>query len=408
MDNFFKVKNLEEIMEYASLFSPVKAEEVNLFKSLNRVLYQDIKADANLPDFKRSTMDGYAVCARDTYGASEASPAYLTVKGVIKMGATPSFSITRGEAAKISTGGMLPKGADSVVMIEHTDISDNTTIEVLKSAAQAQHVIETGEDYNKGETIISAGTVLKAQEIGLLAAFGKDTAKVFKKPKVGIISTGDEIVSIKETPEQGKIRDVNTYTLFASLEKAGADPISYGIVKDDFDSLFKVCRQVLSETDMLMLSGGSSVGTKDYTVKVFSTLPDAEILAHGISISPGKPTILASASGKALWGLPGHIVSALTVFEIIVKQFVKNIAGCKKDKKIYYPFAKLVRNISSAQGRVDFIRVKVAENNGELEAEPVLGKSGLLNSIVKADALIEIDKDTEGLNRGDIVPLILL
>jgi molybdopterin molybdotransferase len=159
---------------------------------------------------------------------------------------------------------------------------------------------------------------------------------------------------------------------------------------------------------MLILSGGSSVGTKDYTVKVFSNLPDSEILAHGISISPGKPTILAKSAGKALWGLPGHIVSALTVFEIIVKQFVKNIAGCKNDKKIYSPFAKLTRNISSAQGRVDFIRVKVSENNGELEAEPVLGKSGLLNSIVKADALIKINKDTEGLNRGDRVSLILL
>ncbi|MBW1649917.1 MAG: molybdopterin molybdotransferase MoeA [Deltaproteobacteria bacterium] len=408
MDNFFKVKNLEEITEYTSLFSPVKAQEVNLFKALNRVLYQNIKADANLPDFKRSTMDGYAVCARDTYGASEANPAYLTVKGAVKMGKIPSFSITRGEAANISTGGMLPKRADSVVMIEHTDISDNTTIEVLKSAAQAQHVIEQGEDYNKGETIISAGTVLRAQEIGLLAAFGKNTVKVFKKPKVGIISTGDEIVNIKETPEHGKIRDVNTYTLFASLKKAGADPISYGIVQDDFDSLFKLCQQVSSETDMLMLSGGSSVGTKDYTVKVFSSLPNSEILAHGISISPGKPTILANASGKALWGLPGHIVSAMVVFEIIVKKFVKKIAGCKKDKKIYYPFAKLTRNISSAQGRVDFIRVKTTANNDKLEATPVLGKSGLLNSIVKADALIKIDKDTEGLNKGDNVRLIIL
>ncbi len=369
----------------------------------------DIDADIDLPDFMRSTMDGYAVRASSTFGASEANPAYLTVKGSVSMGESPAFSIGIGEAAKISTGGMLPNGADSVVMIEHTEAIDKTTIEAYKSVAPGQNILEKGEDMHKGQTLVPAGKPLRAQEIGLLAAFGVKKVTVYKKPVVGIISTGDEVVSIKDTPAPGQIRDINMYTLSGLVEKAGAVPIPYGIVRDDFDDLFEKCTAALAQSDMVLISGGSSVGTRDFTIEVLSALPASEILVHGISISPGKPTILARSGDQAVWGLPGQVTSTMVVFEIVVRPFVEHIGGLSFEHKRHFnPVARLNRNISSTQGRTDYIRVKLIEKNGILWAEPILGKSGLINTMVKADGLIEIGIDTEGLDEGarvEVIPL---
>jgi molybdopterin molybdotransferase len=404
MKEFFKVKNQNEIFEYISNFNSLEIEIIFITDSYDRILCEDILSDIDLPDFARSTMDGYAVKASSTYGASEGSPAYFNIKGRISMGSSPDFTIQAGEAAKIATGGMLPKGADSVVMIEHTDILDETTIECFKSGAPYQHVIQKGEDYKKGNIIISSGTKIRAQEAGLLAAFGKDKIKVFKKPIVGIISTGDEIVDINSPVTMGKVRDINSYTLAGLIKKAGGAPLLYGIIKDDYDALFEACKKGVSETDMLILSGGSSVGTRDYTIEVLSSLKNSKILAHGISISPGKPTILAEVMGKSVWGLPGHAVSAMVVFEVIVKPFLKRISGLKKYQDNIISKAYLTRNIASAQGRVDFVRVKLKKDNkNNILATPILGKSGLINTMVKADAFIKIEKNTEGLTKDETV-----
>ena len=407
MKEFFKVKDLQQVFEYVPDFPEVGTEDVPLEDAPGRVLGEDVVSGEDLPEFPRSVMDGYAVRAASTFGASEANPAYLTVKGSVAMGETPDFSVGIGEAARISTGGMVPEGAECVVMVEHTENLDDTTIEAFKSIAPGQNIIERGEDFKKGETILSRGRMLGPAETGLLAAFGKAIVRVFKKPVIGILSTGDEIVPVDEDPPPGKIRDINTFTLSATVKEAGGIPVTYGIIRDSFDDLFAKCGLAREQCDMILISGGSSVGARDFTIEVLSALPESEILVHGISISPGKPTILAKAGNKAVWGLPGHVVSAMVVFQIVVRPFIDRIAGRSRKK----PFAEtlpavLTRNIPSAQGRVDYIRVRLFEEEGVRKAEPIPGKSALINTMVRADGLVAVGLNTEGLDKGATVEVI--
>ena len=407
MKEFFKVTDLDKVLEYTSDFPRVDTEDISLVESTGRILSKDIHADVDLPNFMRSTMDGYAVRASSTFGASEANPAYLSVIGSVIMGESPPFTIEPGQTAEISTGGMLPGGADSVVMIEHTEAVDHINIEVYRSVAPGQNILEKSEDIAKNTVLVSDGKRLRAQETGLLAAFGQKKVRVYKKPVIGIISTGDEIVPIDETPGPGQIRDINMYTLFGLVKNAGADPVNFGIVSDDFDDLLEKCTLALDKSDMVLISGGSSVGTRDFTIEVLTALPHAQILVHGISISPGKPTILARSHHQAIWGLPGQVVSAMVVFEVVVKPFIEQISGLSlKYKKDFKLPARLSRNISSSQGRADYIRVRLTQKNGVLWAEPILGKSGLINTMVKANGLIEIGVNTEGLDKGAEVEVI--
>ena len=409
MKEFFKVKNLAEVFGYMKDFPRVGTEDVPLLNTTERVLAADIISDHNIPDFPRSTMDGYAVRGSSTFGASEGNPAYLTVVGAVTMGQIPEFTIGPGEACRISTGGMLPAGADSVVMIEHTEALDDTSLEVYRSVAPGQHVIEIGEDVKKGDVVISRGKILRPQESGLLAAIGKTMIPVYKKPVIGIISTGDEVVPVEDDPGPAQIRDINSYTLFSQVQQAGGQAELYGIVGDDYDLLYDTCARALSQSDMVLISGGSSVGTRDFTIEVLSNLPQSSILVHGISIRPGKPTILAKAQNKAIWGMPGHVASAMIVFKAIVRIFIERIAGLRETGQIKSSVsARLSRNLASAQGRIDYIRVRLIEKAGELWAEPILGKSGLINTMVKADGLMAIDINTEGLNKGTTVEVFSL
>jgi molybdopterin molybdotransferase len=352
-------------------------------------------------------VDGYAVQGASTFGASDGNPAYLTLSGSIAMGESPEIAIGPGEAAQIATGGMLPRGSDSVVMIEHTEAIDDTTIEVYRSVAPGQNMIAIGEDIKKQTRVLMKGQMIRPQETGLLAALGKQQVAVYQKPVIGIISTGDEIVPISETPSRGQIRDINTYTLSGLVHKAGAVAVSYGIVRDDYKILFEKCKLALEQCDMILISGGSSVGARDFTVDVLSALRDAKILVHGISISPGKPTILANVQNRAFWGMPGHVVSAMIVFSRVVKPFVEHLSGQAADQKKELRLqAKLSRNVASRQGRIDFIRVQLRLEEGRLWADPVLGKSGLISTMVNADGLIEIDINTEGLDKGALVEVI--
>jgi len=396
MKEFFKVTDLAQVLAYASEFPRVVTEEIPLEKAAGRVLAENIVSNVDLPDFVRATMDGYAVKASSTFGSTEGNPGYMSIKGAVEMGESPAFSITSGEVAKISTGGMLPDGADSVVMIEHTEAIDDATIEVYKSVAPGQHVLEKGEDVRKGDTILACGRKLRSQETGLLAALGKETISVYRQPVIAVISTGDEIVPVNEIPGHGQIRDINTYTLANQVRAAGGVPVPLGIVRDNFNDLFETCTTALTQSDMVLISGGSSVGTRDFTIEVLAALPDAGILVHGISISPGKPTILAKSRNQALWGLPGHVVSAMVVFEVVVRPFIEHIAGLAgQHKKVIKPSAILSRNLSSAQGRIDYVRVRLVEKEGVLWAEP-------------ADGLIEININSEGLDKGTEVEVLLL
>ncbi|MCP4116681.1 MAG: molybdopterin molybdotransferase MoeA [Desulfobacteraceae bacterium] len=407
MNHFFKVKSLEQVMDLVPTFPSVDTREVPIAEASSRILARDISSRQDLPGFRRSTMDGYAVVSSTTFGASESNPAWLTLAPSIAMGEVPGFTLAPGQAARIATGGMLPDGADSVVMIEHTEAVDDTAIEVYKSVAPLQHVIDSSEDFKKDEMILPAGTPVRPQEAGLAAALGLDRLKVFKRPKVGIISTGDEVVPVTETPGPGKIRDINSYTLAGLVSDAGAVPRSYGIVKDDEHQLFETCQKAVTECDMVLISGGSSVGVRDFTVDVLSKLADTELLAHGISISPGKPTILARSGNKPVWGLPGHVVSAMVVFRVVVLPFLNRLRGLARTEgaNLTIP-ARLTRNIASAQGRSDFIRVSLKKENEGLVAEPVLGKSGLIRTMVLADGLVEIGENVEGLEKGALVDIM--
>ena len=407
MNHFFKVMGLDQVMGLAPGFPAMPLETVPLNGASARILGQDIVADQDLPSFRRSTMDGYAVHSGATFGASEANPAWLRIAGTIAMGETPSFSLASDEAAPISTGGMLPEGADSVVMVEHSEPVDEATVEIYKSVAPLQHVVDRAEDYRQGQEIIKAGTRIRPQESGVLAALGMTDIEVFQRPTVAIISTGDEIVPVEETPVSGKIRDMNSHTLAALIQEAGAIPLQMGIVKDNRDDLFDACSRAVAQADMVLISGGSSVGMRDFTVDVLSDLPETELLLHGISISPGKPTILARSGNKPVWGLPGHVVSAMVVFKVVVLPFLKKLMGKQDwaDKGLVIP-AILTRNVASAQGRTDFIRVDLQEKEGKLYAAPVLGKSGLIRTMVMARALLEIGENVEGLEKDTMVNVL--
>ena len=407
MKEFFKVTDLQTVLDYRKKFPRVGIEEIALNETVGRILAADVVADDDLPDFPRAIVDGYAVQGASTFGSSEGNPAYLTVTGSIAMGELPQMTIGPAEAAQISTGGMLPRGADSVVMIEHTEAIDDTTIEIYRSVAPGQNMIAIGEDIQKQSHVLTKGQSIRPQEAGLLAALGKSQVSVYRKPVIGIISTGDEVVPIREIPARGQIRDINTYTLSGLIHEAGATAISYGIVRDDFNLLLEKCRLALEQCDMILISGGSSVGARDFTVDVFSAFPNAKILVHGISISPGKPTILANIQDRAFWGMPGHVVSAMIVFSRVVRPFVAHISGQTADEKkeLRLP-ATLSRNVASRQGRIDFIRVQLRHADGRLWADPVLGKSGLISTMVNADGLVEIDINTEGLDKGAEVEVI--
>jgi len=409
MKEFFNVADLSQVMEYAHRFPTVGTEKVSLSESYGRILAERVTADLDLPGFSRSTMDGYAVRAASTFGASESNPAFLNVTGEVLMGSVPEMTIHPGEAVRISTGAMLPQGSDAVVMIEHSEPLDATTIEVYRSVAPGQNVIEKGEDFSIGETILEKGRRIRFQEAGLLAAFGRTEVRVFRKPIVGIISTGDEIVPLDHIPELGQIRDINSTTLSGQVQNAGGVSEPYGIVEDTYEALYDVCRRATAASDMVLVSGGSSVGARDFTIDALGNLPDSEILVHGMSLRPGKPTILARVASKSVWGLPGHVVSAMIVFVAVVAPFLKRIGGDRDWGETGLRLtARLHRNVASAQGRIDFIRVKLHHSDGVLWAEPLLAKSGLIHTMVRADGLVAIGMNDEGLDEGDVVEVIPL
>jgi molybdopterin molybdotransferase len=406
---FFKVTPLERVLELYRDFPCVSEERLTLGRCRGAILSRDVVSQIDLPEFNRATMDGYAVQARSTFGASGSTPALFRVVGAVEMGEAPTVSVKAGEAVRIATGGMLPDGADSVVMVEHAQSLDEETIEVFSSVAPLQHVMEIGEDFRKGRVVLSRGSLVRPQEMGVLAALGETGVWVYKKPVVAIVSSGDEIVPIDQTPGLSQVRDVNAHTLAGFIEASGGIPFCLGIAKDDFAELDDFCRRALSRADMVLISGGSSVGSRDFTLEVIKGLPDAEVLVHGVSISPGKPTILARSRNKPIWGLPGQVTSAMVVFLVLVRPLLERIGGRTGDglgTSRQIP-AVLSRNLASVQGRQDYVRVRLVRREGQLHAEPILGKSGLIHTMVKADGLIGIDVNSEGLDKGTRVSVTL-
>jgi molybdopterin molybdotransferase len=407
MKPFFQVKHPEDILRIIETLPALDPETVTLRAALNRVLGEPVHSPEDLPHFPRATMDGYAVRARDTFGASESIPALLTLAGEIGMGQPARQQVAPGQCFRIATGGMLPPGADAVAMIEHTQVLDPRTIEVFKSVSPGDHLIRVGEDLRRGQPIFSAGHRLRPQDLGLLAGVGVRQATVFRQPRVAIISTGDEIVPIDREPSPGFVRDINAYTLPALVEQSGSSPLFLGLTRDSREDLKEKCREGLERADVVLISGGSSVGARDFTLEVIESFPASRVLAHGIAISPGKPTILARIGEKVLWGLPGHTASAMVVFSIFVKPCLHRLEGAQPSGINPVLQARLTRNLASAQGRDDYIRVALQAGPQGWEAEPILGQSGLISTLVRSDGLVRIDRFTEGKEKGEWVEVML-
>jgi molybdopterin molybdotransferase len=406
---FFRVKTSEEVLEIIEGFGPMGEEILPLEKSLGRILSRDVVSPEDLPGFCRSSMDGYAVRARDTFGATESLPALLETGGEVVMGQLPSMGVAQGQAVKISTGGMLPEGADGVVMVEYSHPLDENTIEVSRAISPQENVIRPDDDFKKGSNVLLKGSPLRPQDLGVMAGLGLSRVSVYRRPKVAIISTGDEIIPVDQRPEPGQVRDINSYTLGAFCRQAGAEPIILGLCGDHFGQLKDMVERGLEEADTVWISGGSSVGVRDLTLKVFESFDNMELLVHGISISPGKPTIIARIGSCPVFGLPGHTASAMVVAEVFLVPFLSRLSGeVKFSKKMYYAAkAKLSRNIESASGREDYIRVKLEKRGEELVAEPIFGKSGLISTLVEADGLLRVDRNTEGLYQEQVVEVMV-
>ncbi|MGI6551500.1 MAG: gephyrin-like molybdotransferase Glp [Syntrophomonadales bacterium] len=401
MAEFFNVLSLEEAKQILSRNWPQPAmETVGLKEALGRTLAAGVLAKEDLPPFQRSTVDGYAVLAADVYGASETIPAFLNLAGEVTMGCEPEMELTTGECAWIPTGGMLPAGSDAVVMVEYTEKLGQDTILINRPVAAGENVIRKGEDCRTGEEVLPAGGPLRPQDIGVLAALGMTRIPVLSPLRFGIISTGDEVVEVGTTPQIGQVRDVNSYVLGAALARWGAELRYYGVIPDDFNRLQETIAAALAENDCVVMSGGSSVGTRDLSLTVLLSFPESKLLFHGLSIRPGKPTLAVRIGSQLVIGLPGHPVSALMVLEVLVGPLMPDRMHNKR-------VASLTDNIASQAGRDDFVRVKL-DNSGEtLRAIPVHGKSGLIRVMSEAHGFIHIPSHKQGLNKGETVTVHL-
>jgi molybdopterin molybdotransferase len=348
-------------------------------------------------------MDGFAVRASDTFGASEGLPAYLQLKGEVLMGRSAhDIALKTGDCARIATGGMLPPDADAVVMVEQTQEAKGGTIEVLRAVAPGENVVQVGEDVRTGDPILMQGHQLRPQDVGGLLALGFTRICAARRLRVGIVSGGDELVDPNLEPGPGQIRDINSYTLAALVSRAGHQPCLAGIYPDEYAELEAAARQALDSNDVVILSAGSSVSTRDMTATVIESLGSPGVLVHGVSLKPGKPTILAVCDGKAVFGLPGNPVSCMVTFDLFVAPTLAHLSGAQQPPRNTVR-ARLARNIASATGREDYIQVKL--ENGE--AVPVFGKSNLIYTLIRADGMVKIPLDVGGLAAGAEVEVVL-
>ena len=404
MSRFLRVKTVREVLAIAGQIKPLGTQTIPIEHACGRVLCGDIRAGEPVPHFERATMDGYAVRSRDTFGASESLPALLDVSGEVFMGEPATVRVEPGKAVAIPTGGMLPEGADAVVMVEYTSGLDDRTIEVSRPVAPGENVLKRGEEIAAGEELFHKGRRLLPQDIGVLAALGIGEAGVYRRPRVAVMSSGDEIVPAQTRDvAPGKIRDVNTFTLACRIARTGALVTRLGVAADRLDTLVSACRDALSDHDVLVLSGGSSVGARDFTIRVLEGLPGAELLVHGAAIRPGKPTILARAGEKLFWGLPGQPVSAMIVCQAFVLPFLAALEGEIGGERPEPGAVKAVlsRQIPSVHGRTDYVPVLLSEKtSGPWTAEPVFGRSAMISVLARAHGYIVIPEHAEGLDRG--------
>jgi molybdopterin molybdotransferase len=397
--------------------APLASEELSISLSLGRIVAEKITSHEDLPEFDRSTMDGFAVRSADTFGAAESRPALVTIVGDIAMGTMPDRVLSVGEAMKIATGGALPKGADAVVMFEQTQAVDAGQIEVVKPVAPLENVVQAGDDIKRGEVILNRGHRMRPQDMGALAGVGITRIRVFEKPKVAIINTGNEVVPADTAPAPGQVRDINSYNLEGLISQAGGIPVKKGIIPDEYGRLREALDAALRNCDLVLMTGGSSVGTMDLTAKVINDLGRPGVLVHGVSIKPGKPIIMGVLNTPAkqvpVFGLPGHPAAVSICFEVFVKPVLERMTG-----EIPHPAlagvspyrsvkAKLARSISSSPGREDHVRVTLEKRDDGLLARPVFGASGLISTLVNAAGTVVVPVNKIGIEVGEEVDVRL-
>ena len=410
MPELFNVLTPDDALETLKkrLSIQIEPEAVPAYEALGRVTTTEIVSPEDLPAFPRSTMDGYSVRASDTFGATEGLPAYLEIAGEVPMGHPPEVQLGVGLAARAFTGGMLAEGADAVIMEEHTQRAGETTIEVLRPVAPGENVLMVGEDIRAGEVVLPSGHLIRPQDIGGLTALGITSVQVATRPRVSIVSTGDELVAPDDAPSPGRIRDINTYTISALVEKHGCIPLPIGLAKDDYEEQRAAAVRGLEQGDILIFSAGSSISSRDLTASVIDSLGSPGVLAHGISLKPGKPTIVALIGGKPAFGLPGNPVSAMVVFGLLVRPTLDLLCGLDPPPGPVTVMARLTRDIASAAGREDHVQVRLnGPQDGGRTAEPVFGKSNLIYSLVRADGTIRVPPDKAGLYAGEEVEVRL-
>ena len=388
--------------------SVLPSENIATIDSLGRVLKSQVLAPEPLPAFARSTVDGYALHAADTFGANESLPAYLPLMGEVPMGTAPGFELPRGAAVAIHTGGMLPVGADAVLMLEYTQLSRPAELEIMRAVGVGENVLKVGEDVETGQMVLPAGTFLRAAEIGGLLALGITCVDVVRPPRVAILSSGDEVVPPEQVVQPGQVRDINSYSLSALVTEAGGEPVRYGIVADSEDAVKSALQTALAESDLVVVTAGSSASTRDLTARVVNTLGKPGVLVHGVNVKPGKPTILAVCDGKAVIGLPGNPVSALVIARLFVVPLIERMLGLPANRIRPSVAARLTVNLASQAGREDFVPVRLVSTPKGMDADPIFFKSNLIFTLARADGLVHIPADANGLPAGSPVQVELL
>ncbi|MEW5986645.1 MAG: gephyrin-like molybdotransferase Glp [Chloroflexota bacterium] len=392
---------------FQHLPAAVPTETIPTEQALGRVTAAAVHAPHPLPSVRRRTMDGYAVRAADTFGATSTLPAFLTVVGEVKMGRPAGVILRPGQAAVVHTGGMIPDTADAVVPVEQTQVVEETEIEVYAAVAVGQNVLQIGEDVRQGEIVLLAGRRLRPQELGGLLALGITQLEVARRPRVALLATGDEVIHPSQPASPGQIRDINSYTTAGQTERAGGIPVLGGIIGDDFSTLKEAAAKALAKNDMLVMSAGSSVSVRDMTARVIDELGRPGVLAHGIAVKPGKPTIVAVVEGKPVFGLPGNPVSAMILYELLGVPTIYRLQGLSASPWLGRAQARLARNVASETGREDYIPARLEETADELLAHPVFGKSNLIYTLVNADGLIRVPFNKGGLAAGEWVEVCL-
>lgn len=405
MPEFFNVLPPQQALQalLGQLKIEVARERVAVQNALGRATAEDVRSAEDLPAFPRSTMDGYSVRACDTFGASESLPAYFDLAGEVAMGVAPQITLSTGHAATAYTGGMLADGADAVVMVENTQSVSDDAIEVLRPVAPGENVIQIGEDVRAGDLMIPTGLAIRPQDIGALLAVGITEVSVARRPRVAIVSTGDELVPPDQSVTHGQVRDINTYTIAAVVEEAGGIPVVIGLTSDDHDAQRRAALEGIERADVLVFSAGSSVSSRDMTVRVLDNLGSPGVLVHGIAHKPGKPSIVALIDEKPAFGLPGNPVSAMVVFSILVRPTIHALMGIETTETTRGVRARLTKDVRSTTGREDHVQVRLVQHNETIEADPVFGKSNLINTLVQSDGVVVIPLDKGGLYVGEEV-----